>query len=352
MHIQDLRKRLMACPVGLWLFMLAAYSPTADSRDGPPVTLQTATAVREAFEKTVPVSKDSGSLAVPAIVSERLFTRFFAISKSSYPQGGDASWVKQQFALGRQGIGRYFVFAGDHTLIEKALIAGQYNPDQIMTYLGYGAGVACATNQFYWLVVFRPKSKPLSAVYQQNLKKWLNHVYGIAHSPEISDDVVQSFVTHRFSALTGCPVDPSTGAFQWSNLEACATEFKDTVTALNDKKCANPNALTYSPSNQCPTDKVLQSFGPQPSTLQLRAWLFATNNFSEFFTGNGYAGNFYNTPANREYWVDNAWLRKLPEAELIKLQCQNPSSLQLAPISDPWLDKPPAKPYSAIVDEY
>ncbi|MEY2681119.1 MAG: hypothetical protein RL661_1350 [Pseudomonadota bacterium] len=305
----------------LWLFALLCSSSTTAAQNESSVTLRSALAVREAFEKTEPVSKDSGTLKVPAMVSEKLFARFFSISKATYPLGDDPAWVKKQFALGRQGIGRYFIFVGDHTLIEKALISGQYNPNEIMANVGYGPGATCSSSQNYWLVVFRPKSQAVSAVYQQNLQKWFNHVYGASHAPNVSQQTVDSLVSNRFASVTECPLDPVRGAFQWSNLDRCSPLFAKTVTALNDKQCVNPNALTYSASNQCPTDKVLQSLGPNPSAIQLRAWLFAASSFSEFYTGNGYASNFYNSPANREYWVDNVWLQKLPEVELLKIQC-------------------------------
>ena len=305
----------------LWFFLLLSCSGGLVSAGEPAVTLRSARAVREAFENTVPISKDAGTLNIPAIVSEKLFARFFAISKTTYPQGDDPDWVKQQFALGRQGIGRYFIFVGDHTLIEKALISGQFNANEIMSYVGYGAGALCSSTQNYWLVVFKPKTHPSSAVYSQNLQAWLNHVYRRGRAPQVSQEVIKILSSDRFTSVTGCPLNPETGAFQWSDLDRCAPVFAKTVHALEEKQCANSEALTYSPANQCPTDKVLQSFGPNPSAGELRAWLFAASSFSEFFTGNGYAGNFYNTPAIREYWVDNEWLRKLPEVELLKVQC-------------------------------
>jgi hypothetical protein len=337
----------------LWLFILSFIATSAAaSRNEPLVTLRSASAVRKAFESTERVDPSTGTLKVPAIVSEKLFARFFAISKTTYPQGDDPIWVKQQFALGRQGVGRYFIFVGDHTLIEKALISGQYNPAEIMAYVGYGAGTVCSNTQNYWLLVFKPKSQPVSATYSHNLQKWLDHVYGVKHSPKINPDVVDSLMNTRFSTLSGCPLDPLSGAFRWSDLDRCLAPFKDTVKGLNQKQCENPNALTYSPSNQCPTDRVLRSFGAKPSAIELRAWLFASNSFSEFFTGNGYSGNFYNTPSNREFWVDNAWLRNLQEIELLKVQCQNKASPNATAITDGLLRSSSPKPFGSLVDEY
>ena len=246
---------------GLWLFlsgvlMLSISSPTM-ARDESAVTLRSARAVRDAFEKTIPVSNAAGTLRVPAIVSEKLFARFFSISKNQYPNGDDAAWIKQHFALGREGIGRYFTFVADHTLIEKALIAGQFNPDQIMADVGYGTGATCSANQNYWLVVFRPKSQPVSAVYPHNLQKWFDHVYGTTRSPKISPSVVADLMSKRFSDLTECPLDSTTGAFRWSDLTQCDPIFTSIANALNQKQCANKVALRYSPTNQCPTDRVL-----------------------------------------------------------------------------------------------
>lgn len=312
----------------LALLLICAGPITVFARDEPSVTLRTAKAVREAFEKTGPLNKDTGTLAVPAIVSEKLFARFFSISKTQFPQGNDAEWVKQHFALGRQGIGRYFVFVADHGLIEKALIAGQFNPDQIMADVGFGPGATCSSSQNYWLVVFKPRTPPVSAVYFHNLQAWFDHVYGKKRAPKVDPAIETDLISNRFEGLTGCPVDPVTGAFRWSDLKACLPPFAQTVTALDQRQCANEEALTYAPSNRCPTDEVLKSLGPSPSALELRAWLFAANNFSEYFTGNGYAGNFYNAPANREFWVDNAWLRTLPELELLKVTCPAQASRQ------------------------
>lgn len=341
---------------GFWLFlsgvlMLSISSPTL-ARDEFAVTLRSARAVRDAFEKTTPVSNAAGTLKVPAIVSEKLFARFFSISKNQYPNGNDAAWVKQHFALGREGIGRYFIFVADHSLIEKALIAGQFNPDQIMADVGYGTGATCSANQNYWLVVFRPKSQPVSAVYPHNLQKWFDHVYGTARSPKISPSVVADLMSKRFSDLTECPLDSTTGAFRWSDLTQCDPIFTSIANALNQKQCANKVALRYSPTNQCPTDRVLHDLGPKPSAIELRAWLFAVNSFSEYFTGNGYSGDSYDAPANREYWVDNQWLRNLPEIELLKVHCQSKAyssdGIMLKRQSTSWPERRPA----SFVEEY
>lgn len=347
-------RRQFRVPLGLsWIFILSCFiTSVAASSAEPFVTLRSALAVRKAFESTERVEQSTGTLKVPAIVSEKLFARFFAISKATYPQSDDPTWVKQQFALGRQGVGRYFIFVGDHTLIEKALISGQYNPDQIMANVGYGAGTSCSNTQNYWLLVFKPKSQPLSATYPHNLQKWLDHVYGVKRSPKINPDVVDTLMNNRFSTLSGCPLDPLTGAFRWSDIDRCLPAFKDTLNGLNQKQCENPNTLTFSPSNQCPTDRVLQSFGPKPSAIEVRAWLFATNSFSEFFTGNGYSGNFYNMPSNREFWVDNAWLRNLPEIELLKVQCEANVSPHATALNEGVHQSSNPKPFGPLVEEY
>lgn len=340
-------------PGSLRVFLALTFLATgAIARDEPSVTLKTASAVRHAFESTEQVTRHTGIMALPAVVSERLFTRFISLSKSAFPQGGDSEWVKQHFALGRQGIGRYFVFAGDHTLIEKALVAGQFNPDQIMSYVGYGVNAVCSPSQFYWLIVFRPKSRPISALYEHNLQKWLNHVYGRSNAPNV-DSALQDLAFRRFSELTACPLDPDSGSFNWSDLEKCAPSFRDSVKRLSENQCAKPQALRYSAANQCPTDQILKSFGAAPDALQLRAWLFATSGFSEFFTGYGYTGNFYNLPENREYWVDNEWLRNLPELELLKLNCTPPPSAQSLSATTPSSSEAePVRPFSSFVDVY
>lgn len=339
---------LLVCP----LLLTPCSGTPGIGRHESSVTLQSARAVREAFEKTVPVSRDSGTLKIPAIVSDKLFARFFVISKATYPHGNDASWVKQQFALDQPGIGRYFIFTGDHSLIEKALIAGQFNPNQIMSEVGFGPGARCSSNQNYWLVVFRPKSRPVSAVYQHNLQYWFQHVYGKHNAPNISQAVEETLVSNRFSGLTGCPLDPSTGWVLNGNFSLCAPDFAATANALKQRQCANTEALRYAPANRCPSDQVLQSFGPNPSARDLRAWLFFVNDFSEFFTGTGYAGNQYITPEVREFWVDNEWLRNLPEVELLKVECPRPAARNAEATSGLGQAFRPGTSSSGLVVEY
>ena len=320
---------------GLGLILLALWLSSlgwAGEGAAAGVLLKTPEAVQKAFEKSGPVSRDAGDVPGPALVSDRLYARFFALSKRAFPEAGDPEWVRNNLALAREGVGRYFVFAGDHGLIERALVAGQFQPQKILRYVGYGEGARCSTEQFYWLLVFKPQGPVLAAVNTQHLQRWFDHVYGTRQAPRLNTELIRALSAGRFSDQSGCPVDPVTRAFRGSDLARCAPLFQQTVAKLAPLQCQDLKSIRYSPKNGCPSDRVLRDLGPEPAAEALRAWLFAVNSFSEFYTGYGYSGNFYDEPENREYWLDNTWLRDLPQLALLKLDCR-PSE---APSSKAW----------------
>lgn len=320
------------------------WALSANLMANPSVVLKTPKEVKEVFESTQAVTRDGGIVSRPALVSERLYSRFLSLPKTD-ARNADADYVANHYALTRQGVGRYFAFVSDHTLIEKALVYGQFNPSAIMEDLGYGPGQACMENQFYWLVVWQPKSKPVPATYQGNLQTWLKHVYGNSIAPHLSGDAIDQLVNQRFPELTGCPVDPVTGVFDYKNAANCSNPaFSRTLVELNAQypfSCSAANSIRYSKNNGCPLDADLLDLSRQPSAGALRAWLFEQS-FFEFYTGYGYSADFYNEPTNREYWVDNEWIRNLPRVQLLSINCQKQAQISQTPKSAdvPHLSRP------------
>ena len=312
------------------------------------LTLRSPQAVRTAFESTGVVTKDQGLVPFPALVSDKLFIRGFDISPAYDPQAGDREHVRQTFALGRAGIGRWFVFTGGHDLIERVLVSGQHNATQVFQDIGYGPGFQCQPDHFYWLVVFQQSAavKPMPGVYAK-LDSWFRHVYQ-GNAPRIDAAAVETLESQRFGALSGCPLNEQGYFDSWRDLERCHPEFTQVVKAAwANNRCTNPNALRYKPAQGCPTDQVLQQLGRNPDPQRLRAWLYAVNSFSEFYTGYGYTASAYHRPIGREYWTDNSWLRNLPKVELLRVQCDLPvattQSLQATA---------PPEPRSTLVEQY
>lgn len=320
--------------------------PTSTSARYAP--LRTPQAVRTVFESTGVVTQGEGAVPFPALVSDKLFIRGFDISPAYDPQAGDRDHVLKTYALGRAGIGRWFVFTGGHDLVERVLVSGQYGASQVFQDLGFGPGFQCQPDHFYWLVVFQQGAgiKPMPAVYE-NLQPWFRHVYP-QQAPVIEIDTVKSLAAQRFGSLTGCPVDEQGYFDSRRDLDRCQPDFTQVVKAAwASNRCTNPNALRYKPSQGCPTDQVLQQLGRKPDSQRLRAWLYAVNSFSEFYTGYGYTAAAYNRPIGREFWVDNSWIRNLPKVELLRVQCHLPTAgtQSLSP-------EPAMQPRSTLVEQY
>lgn len=312
------------------------------------VILRNPQSVRRAFETTGSVSQDQGVVPFPALVSDKLFIRGFDISPTYDPQAGDRDHVLKTYALGRAGIGRWFVFTGGHDLVERVLVSGQYGASQVFKDLGFGSGFQCQPDHFYWLVVFQQGAgmKPMPAVYE-NLQPWFRHVYP-QQAPVVEGDTIKSLAAQRFGPLTGCPVDEQGYFDSPRDLDRCHPDFTQVVKAAwASNRCTNPNALRYTPSQGCPTDQVLQQLGRKPDAQRLRAYLFAVNSFTEFYTGYGYTAASYNQPIGREFWVDNSWIRNLPKVELLRVQCNLPAgrAQSLTPV-------PNSVSRSSLVDQY
>ncbi len=304
-----------------WPQMVDAEQLLRSQRKAP-VTLSNPKAVRQVFEATEIVTQDSGWLKVPALVSDMLFVRGMEITPGFDPEGGDAEHVFKTYALNRAGVGRWFTFVAGHDMVERILVDGQYAASRVFSDLGFGASFKCKPENFYWLTVFKQSTsvKPIPGVYYQNLQAWFKHIFNAA-APKLDPAVLETLASQRFSQVTGCPVEES-GRFDNRKIDQCNPVFSQSVKALwATNRCSNPNALRYKPSDGCPTDAVLSSFGKQPSDLQLRAYLYAVSGFNEFFTGYGYAANAYTNPIAREYWTDNIWIRNLPNVELLRVQC-------------------------------
>jgi hypothetical protein len=311
------------------------------------VTLRSPQAVRAAFESTGVVTKDEGSVPFPALVSDKLYIRGFDISPAYDPQAGDREHVLQTFALGRAGIGRWFVFTGGHDLIERVLVSGQYGASQVFQDLGFGSDFQCQPDHFYWLVVFQHGAvKPMPGVYAK-LDSWFRHVYQ-GNAPRIDAAAVKTLESQRFGALSGCPLNEHGNFDSWRDLDRCHPDFTQVVKAAwASNRCTNPNALRYKPAQGCPTDQVLQQLGRNPDPRRLRAYLYAVDSFSEFYTGYGYTASAYHRPIGREYWTDNSWVRNLPKVELLRVQCDLPTATtQSVPATAP------PEPRSALVEQY
>jgi hypothetical protein len=305
-----------ACPEGVFADLATG------SHHPAPVKLSSPKAVRQAFEATEVVTRDTGWLKVPAIVADTVFVRGMEITPGFDPEGGNAEHVLNTYALNRAGVGRWFTFVAGHDMVERMLVDGQYAASRVFADLGYGSSFRCRPDNFYWLTVFKRSEsvKPIPAVYYRNLQAWFNHVFK-SGAPKIDPDILEKLESRRFQQITGCPVDES-GRFDNRKLDQCNPEFSSAVKALwANNKCANPTALKYQPGQGCPTDAVLGSFGKQPGDRQLRAYLYAVGSFNEFYTGYGYTANAYNDPIAREYWTDNRWIRNLPKVELLRVQC-------------------------------
>ena len=292
-----------------------------DATCNPTHVLCTPSAVRQAFEATGVVTRRKGNLKIPAVVSNKLLVRAFALS-SSNKDNGDPDYVKSHYTLNRPGQGRWFTFVGGADLLEKVLVAGQYAATKVYRNIGYGAQFTCGPDQFYWLAVFEKRQyNSLRKGIYDNLSPWLGHVYR-QQAPAVDQTALYELKTKRFTEITGCPVDPKTGVFNYKeDLMKCKPCFQDSYNALSNKACGTPDALTYSPSASCPTDQALFSFGPNPSACQLRAYLYSAATFNEFNTGYGYTANDYNDPLSHEYWMDNVKLSDLPNLELLKVNC-------------------------------
>ena len=296
--------------------------PAVATHHKAPVKLSSPMAVRQAFEATEVVTRDSGWLKVPAIVADTLFIRGMEITPGFDPEGGNAEHVLKTYALNRAGVGRWFTFVAGHDMVERVLVDGQYAASRVFADLGFGSGFRCRPDNFYWLTVFKRSEsvKPIPGVYYRNLQAWFNHVFK-ADAPKIDPGTLEKLESHRFQQVTGCPVEES-GKFDNWKLDQCDPGFSSAVKALwANNKCSNPAALRYQPGDGCPTDAVLASFGKQPDELQLRAYLYAVGGFNEFYTGYGYTANVYTDPIAREYWTDNRWIRNLPKVELLRVQC-------------------------------
>lgn len=277
--------------------------------------------VRKTFEATGDVTQTTGNFPIPALVSENVYIRAMKLDKNAFPKGNDPEFVKS-LGLIQTGKGKWFAFVGGHDLIEKILVAGRRNATQVYRDIGYGADYTCGNSDYYWLVVFQDTARNVikDGVYK-NLNYWLSHVYG-KKAPRIPSNVLDTLMTTRFSQVTGCPVDPVTGAFNWKDLDACADDFKTSVN--NDFKnnaCADPNALRYSRGAGCPTDQAFLNYGNTINAQQLRAYLFAVAGFNEFNTGYGYTANAYNDPLSHEYWTDNTLVKDLPKVEVMQVEC-------------------------------
>ena len=317
------------------------------SHHSAPVKLSSPMAVRQAFEATEVVTRDSGWLKVPAIVADTLFIRGMEITPGFDPEGGNVEHVLKTYALNRAGLGRWFTFVAGHDMVERILVDGQYSASRVFSDLGFGSGFQCRPENFYWLTLFKRSEsiKPMPGVYYRNLQAWFNHVYK-TDAPAIDSDVLYKLESQRFQQITGCPVDGS-GKFDNRKLDQCNPGFSSAVKALwANSKCSNPAELRYKPGHGCPTDEVLGSFGKQPDELQLRAYLYAVGGFNEFYTGYGYTANAYTDPIAREYWTDNRWIRNLPKVELLRVQCDvQPGAV---PASSRENDPPRSSPFIEV----
>ncbi len=318
----------------IMIFLLQATCPEvvfadlATASHKAPVKLSSPKAVKQVFEATELVTRDSGWLKTPAIVADSVFVRGMEITPGFDPEGGNAEHVLKTYALNRAGLGRWFTFVAGHDMVERILVGGQYAASRVFSDLGYGSSFQCRPENFYWLTVFKRSEsvKPMPGVYYRNLQAWFNHVFK-ANAPKIEADILEKLESRRFHQITGCPVD-ETGKFDSRKIDQCNPGFSTAVKALwTNNKCSNPAALQYKPGDVCPTDAVFGSFGRQPNDQQLRAYLYAVGGFNEFYTGYGYTANAYTDPIAREYWTDNRWIRDLPKVELLRVQCDAQSGV-------------------------
>lgn len=313
---------LLARAIGLsciFVYLLGSGAAACDAS----LVLCSPKDVRTVFEATDPVTQFAGTFKSPALVSDDIYIRSIEIPSKRDPAGWDRYHIMSTYALNRQGAGKWFTFVGGHDLVEKILVVGQYNATKVFRDIGYGSTFQCDTNSFYWLFVFRKTDKVIGSygVYK-SLQAWLDHVYG-DNAPQVPAYEQRRLESERFAEITGCPVDPITGAFDAkNNLDKCDIKFSQAVREFwASSTCADPQALTYSANAGCPTDAVLASLGKQPEAVQMRAYLYAVEGFNEYNTGYGYTANAYNDPLSREYWTDNAWIKDLPEIELLQVQC-------------------------------
>lgn len=322
-----LRSRLNKVAIGFLVYVVCApVGVSADQAGGgkcnPSLSLCNPLAVRKAFEATGHVTPSEGSFNGQALVSEDIYIRALKLDKSRFPDGDKPEFIKT-LSLIRAGIGQWFAFLGSHDLVEKVLVAGQYNATQVYRDVGYGANYVCGDSDYYWLVVFRDTSRVYirDGVYK-NLKPWLRHVYG-KDAPDIADDVIETLKTQRFTQVTGCPVDPQTGQFDKDkDIGKCNDDFRNAVTGSFSKNaCGTKTALVYSKKANCPTDQALFDYGDSINSAQLRAYLYQVAGFSEFYTGYGYTANSYNDPLSHEYWTDNAIIKDLPNVQVLRVQC-------------------------------
>jgi hypothetical protein len=236
---------------------------------------------KNAFQSTV---KDQESSVVqgPTCVSEN----FMAIVVSLNSTDVNASLPTM---IKRTGRGRRVAFVAGPTILEKALVFGQFNVFDLLVNIGYGE--MPSTKGFdYYILAFE---RPLTGVYRgywENLDDLLTPMYGEA-LPNISD-ALEELSKQTFEGASGCAAPPPANAIDLSSCDDC---FQDAVKRFDPKAVdcngTDANSPVYTPEAGCPAEEAFLSDEAPLTACELRAYLFATQGFFLEYTGYGYTAN-------------------------------------------------------------
>lgn len=233
-----------------------------------------------AFNSTVK-DQESSVLGVPSCVSENFMGLVVSL-------GANAPLPTMIKSTGR---GRRVAFVAGPTLLEKALVFGQFNVLDLLVNIGFGE--MPSTKGDHYILAFE---RPLTGVYQgywENLDEILIPMYGKA-LPDISA-ALEDLAEETFEEASGCaaPYPSNRAHLEDGAFQNCSDCFQEAVDRFEAVKCngSDANSPVYTPEAGCPAEEAFLSDEAPLTACELRAYLFRTQGFFPEYTGYGYTAN-------------------------------------------------------------
>jgi len=243
--------------------------------------------------------------------------------------GTNSSWMPTTITRrGRIG------FSVGPEMIARILPLGQNAATAIVQQLGYGTSYTCGTaalnytdcqyRLLLWQVPCPQTRPPLTQAFWDNLEPFLQTIYGSA-TPDLSSAI--STIRAAKGLLkyyTGCDPVILNNLGYWLNSSQvaanCSQEFIDAMANFSNTACTgtDKNNPRWNSNTGCIAEqKFLQI--PQPTAIQLRAYLMQAEGFNPLYTGYGFTSNDYYDPLQEEYWYVNDDIWNLDNYTVVKI---------------------------------
>jgi len=226
-------------------------------------------------------------------------------------------------------------FAIGPEMLAKILAFGQNGATSIMRELGYGSSYYCGTPannytdcQFRLLMwqVPCPKTRPpLTQAFWENLQPFMNSIYGNA-TPNFTNAIATiRSAKGLLDRYTGCNPVTLNALSSWqlsAQIAAnCSTDFINAMANFSDNTCngTDKSKPVWTGLNGClAEDKFLAI--PEPTAVQLRAYLMQNEGFNPLYTGYGFTSNAgYYDPLQEEFWYVNDYVTNLDNSTVITI---------------------------------